>query len=48
MKKPDASERRHFGYVADLGCILCDHLGTPGTGAQVHHIREGAGVGRDE
>ncbi len=46
MKKPDASERRHFGYVAELGCILCDHLGNPGTAAQVHHIREGAGMGQ--
>lgn len=35
-----------MGCVAELGCVLCHHLGTPGTPAQVHHIREGAGIGQ--
>ena len=39
-----AAEARHMGRVAALGCILCRHLGTPGTPAEVHHIREGQGA----
>ena len=37
--------RRHYkDRVAHLGCILCAHLGTPGTPAELHHIREGQGM----
>ena len=25
--------------IADLGCALCRHQGTPGTPAELHHIR---------
>ena len=25
--------------IADLGCSLCRHQGTPGTPAELHHIR---------
>lgn len=46
MKKPDAFEKRHMGRVAELGCILCRHLGYGETPANVHHIREGAGMGQ--
>jgi len=46
MKKPDAFERQHFGRVAELGCVLCRHLGMGETPATVHHIREGAGMGQ--
>lgn len=28
--------------IAEQGCILCDHLGTPGTPAEVHHILDTA------
>ena len=35
-----------MGRVAELGCILCRHLGNPDTPANVHHIREGAGMGQ--
>lgn len=45
MKKPDAYERRHMGYVAELGCCLCHHLGYGHTPGHVHHIREGQGMG---
>ena len=39
-KKPaTAKEKRHLGRVAELGCIVCD------SPANVHHIREGQGVG---
>lgn len=33
-----------MGRVAELGCVLCDYLGRPGTPAEVHHIREGQGA----
>lgn len=47
MKRaPTAAEKRHMGRVAALGCILCDHLGLGATPAQVHHIREGQGMGQ--
>lgn len=35
-----------MGRVAALGCALCRRRGIPGTPAQVHHIRYGAGAGR--
>lgn len=46
MKKPDTFERKHMGRVAELGCVLCRHLGYGQTPAEVHHIREGAGMGQ--
>ena len=33
-----------MGKVAELGCILCQHLGLGATPANVHHIREGQGM----
>ncbi len=30
--------------VAQLGCILCMHMGNEGTPAEIHHIREGQGM----
>lgn len=41
--------KQYMGAVASLGCILCRHLGYPGTPAQVHHPRLaefGAAAGR--
>jgi len=35
-----AAEKRHLARVAELGCIIC------GSPAQVHHIREGQGMGQ--
>ena len=46
MRKPDAFEKQHMGRVAELGCVLCQHLGYGPTPANVHHIREGAGMGQ--
>lgn len=37
--------REYMGKVADLGCILCRHLGYGKTPAAVHHIRTGVGIG---
>jgi hypothetical protein len=38
------ASKRHLSRLAALGCILCDHLGTPGTPAEIHHLREGQGA----
>jgi hypothetical protein len=40
------AEREYLSRVADLGCILCKHLGYEGTPAEIHHIRTGTGAGR--
>lgn len=32
--------------LAELGCILCWKLGHPGTPAEIHHLREGMGMGQ--
>ena len=40
------AEKEHLGKVADLGCIVCHHEGRFGVAAEVHHIRQGAGMGR--
>ncbi|MDR1349636.1 MAG: Ref family protein [Zoogloeaceae bacterium] len=37
---------RHLDRVASLGCVLCRHLGQGATPAQVHHLREGQGMGQ--
>ena len=39
-KSATAAERRHMSRVAALGCILPDC----GQAADIHHIREGAGM----
>ena len=31
--------KKHFNQVADLGCILCWHLGYEDTPTELHHIR---------
>lgn len=41
-----AAERKHMGRVAELGCYLCRVLGYGHTAAQVHHVREGQGMGQ--
>ena len=41
MKK---AEKAYMGRVAALGCVLCDHLGYPGTPAELHHPRTGQGM----
>lgn len=32
--------------LARLGCVLCYKLGYPGTPANIHHLREGMGMGQ--
>lgn len=39
-------EREHLNAVVTIGCILCARLGTPGTPAEIHHLRDGQGMGQ--
>jgi hypothetical protein len=39
------AERLHLDRVASLGCIVCYLLDDGYKAAQVHHIREGQGMG---
>jgi hypothetical protein len=33
-------EKKYFGRVAELGCILCSHIsGITGTPSELHHVR---------
>lgn len=38
------AERARFSKLVDIGCILCRHIGTPGTPAEIHHLRSGQGM----
>jgi len=40
------SIKRHMNAVADLGCILCRHLGYGRTPSELHHPRGAAGGGQ--
>lgn len=40
------AEREHLSRLADLGCILCRRLGYTDTPAEIHHIRDGQGMGQ--
>lgn len=41
-----AEEKRIMQRVAEMGCIVCEHMGFPGTPAQIHHVRARHGWGR--
>ena len=36
--------KRYLSRVAEAGCVLCRHLGTPGSPCEIHHLREGVGA----
>ena len=38
-----SSNSKHYGRVADLGCILCLHLKYGPTPCEIHHIRRMGG-----
>lgn len=40
------AERQHLNAVVEIGCILCARLDTPGTPAEIHHLRDGQGMGQ--
>lgn len=37
---------KRLAKLVDMGCILCRHLGYPGTPAELHHLRHGQGMGQ--
>ena len=39
-------EKKHLERVASIGCIVCRNSGRYDIPAEVHHIRNGAGIGR--
>jgi hypothetical protein len=39
-------ERQHLAKVAAIGCIACRKIGFSDTPAEIHHIREGQGMGQ--
>lgn len=39
-------EKKHLERVASIGCIVCRNEGRYNIPAEVHHIRNGAGMGR--
>ncbi|TMS58944.1 hypothetical protein MW7_007240 [Imbroritus primus] len=42
-KAANTAEKTYLGKVAELGCVLCRHLGLGATPAIVHHQRTGQG-----
>lgn len=38
------AEKEYLSRVADVGCIACAIQGTPGTFAEIHHLRAGQGM----
>lgn len=45
-KQANKIEREYLGKIASLGCCMCQMLGYGPTPAQVHHVREGQGMGQ--
>lgn len=46
MKRGSDEAKEYMGRVAGLGCAICRLLGYGPTPAQVHHKKEGTGMGR--
>lgn len=40
------ADRQHLSRLAELGCVLCIRLGYYATPAEIHHIRDGQGLGQ--
>lgn len=45
-REKTAEERQIMRAVAEMGCIVCEQMGFPGTPAQIHHVRARHGWGR--
>lgn len=41
-----AEEERMMSNVGEMGCLVCEHMGYPGTPAELHHVRARHGWGR--
>ena len=47
MKKAATkAEKAHMNRVQALGCIACRSQGYPDTPAEIHHVRDGQGLGQ--
>lgn len=46
VRMTTSAERQHMAKVAAIGCIVCDRLGYPDTPCELHHIRDGQGMGK--
>ena len=47
MKRTSTAEEiRIMRRVAEMGCIVCERMGYPGTPAEIHHVRVNHGWGR--
>ena len=40
------ASKKRLSRIADMGCVLCNHLGYGATPAQIHHRRTGTGLMR--
>ena len=40
------ADKRHMDLVASLGCVACRNMGYGASPAQLHHIRNGQGMGQ--
>lgn len=40
------ADKQYLSSASALGCIACYIQGTPGTPAEIHHPRDGAGIGQ--
>ena len=45
-KAKTRDEKLHMRAVADLGCIVCNKMGYPGSPAELHHIVSNTGMGK--
>ena len=45
-KSKTKAEKLHMRSVAELGCIICDKMGFPGSPAELHHIISNTGMGK--
>jgi|TARA_R100000482_G_C5125363_1_gene148393 hypothetical protein len=46
MKHTKKEISQHLSKVAELGCIVCRKMGYPDTPAEIHHIKNGSGIGK--
>jgi len=45
-KSKTKAEKLHMRSVAELGCIICEKMGFPGSPAELHHIISNTGMGK--
>jgi hypothetical protein len=45
-KSKTKDEKLHMRSIAELGCIICNKMGFPGSPAELHHIISNTGMGK--